>query len=206
MKIQGQRVPCGAGGRDARPQDAGWAQPGNDLSEQRLSPAALSLVRILRGFAAPRGSPPRTETKTEADTMQCPKCAHENPAQASTCVRCGIVFEKYYKYHPRPGDVPAPALPVPRPRHSSPPREGLWGLILPSDPKGDWVTLGARALVLLGLDPLGLQPHGRVRGLGRRRDSPSCTTPTSPFTRPGTSCSAPSGHTWHPWAGPWGNS
>ena len=83
--------------------------------------------------------------------MQCPKCAHENPAQASTCVRCGIVFEKYYKYHPRPGDVPAPALPVPRPRHSSPPREGLWELILPSDPKGDWVTLGARALVLLGL-------------------------------------------------------
>ena len=64
---------------------------------------------------------------------------------ASTCVRCGIVFEKYYKYHPRPGDVPAPALPVPRPRHSSPPREGLWELILPSDPKGDWVTLGAQS-------------------------------------------------------------
>jgi len=35
--------------------------------------------------------------------MQCSKCAHENPAQASICLRCGVVFEKYYKYHPRPG-------------------------------------------------------------------------------------------------------
>lgn len=32
--------------------------------------------------------------------MNCPKCRHELHLQSETCSHCGIVFEKYLKYHP----------------------------------------------------------------------------------------------------------
>ncbi len=37
---------------------------------------------------------------TEPNHMSCPKCRHELQVQSETCPHCGIVFEKYLKYHP----------------------------------------------------------------------------------------------------------
>jgi hypothetical protein len=80
--------------------------------------------------------------------MQCPKCAAVNQEGASICARCGIVFEKYYRYHPRPGEDDAP----PAPRRTAVARESrLRGLLLPPEPKADWVSLAGRAAVLLFL-------------------------------------------------------
>ncbi|MDO9271038.1 MAG: zinc ribbon domain-containing protein [Methylobacter sp.] len=36
--------------------------------------------------------------------MNCPKCRHELHVQSEICPHCGIVFEKYLKYHPEPTD------------------------------------------------------------------------------------------------------
>jgi hypothetical protein len=36
--------------------------------------------------------------------MNCPKCLHELHAQSEICPNCGIVFEKYLKYHPEQTD------------------------------------------------------------------------------------------------------
>lgn len=33
--------------------------------------------------------------------LNCPKCQYELPDQRQICPQCGIVFEKYFKYHPR---------------------------------------------------------------------------------------------------------
>jgi hypothetical protein len=85
--------------------------------------------------------------------MQCPKCAAENPEGATLCERCGIVFEKYFKYHPRPGETASPSLAVAGRRRSGAqePGNGLRALLLPREPKADWVTVAARAAVLLVL-------------------------------------------------------
>ncbi len=78
--------------------------------------------------------------------MQCPKCNAAQPQANTICERCGIVFEKYYKYHPRPGD------PAPRPVHlRMEPAEGggLRELILPDKAmSGSWPGLAARGLLL----------------------------------------------------------
>jgi hypothetical protein len=34
------------------------------------------------------------------ETMNCPKCRHALQAQSEICPHCGIVFEKYLRYHP----------------------------------------------------------------------------------------------------------
>lgn len=34
------------------------------------------------------------------ETMNCPKCRHALQVQSEICPHCGIVFEKYLKYHP----------------------------------------------------------------------------------------------------------
>ena len=86
--------------------------------------------------------------------MQCPKCGVEQPDGSVLCGRCGIVFEKYYKYHPRPGDpLPAPVIQ----RLATPSTgtgaagesatEGLRSLLFPKALKGDWPTLAARGLL-----------------------------------------------------------
>ncbi|MGR9013406.1 MAG: zinc ribbon domain-containing protein [Gammaproteobacteria bacterium] len=36
--------------------------------------------------------------------MNCPKCRQQRPIHATTCSHCGIVFEKYLKYHPEQTD------------------------------------------------------------------------------------------------------
>jgi hypothetical protein len=82
--------------------------------------------------------------------MQCPKCGAEQDAANAICARCGIVFEKYYKYHPRPGSEPIPAAGEPaRPR-------GRWEILLPDrDLSGGWPGWMARAALLLLLTTWG---------------------------------------------------
>jgi hypothetical protein len=86
--------------------------------------------------------------------MKCPKCGGEQPDGNAICDRCGIVFEKYYKYHPRPGEGQAP---VARPLSAPKAAEGLRALMLPERLSGDEVALAARALLLVGLAVWGLQ-------------------------------------------------
>lgn len=38
------------------------------------------------------------------EAMSCPKCRYELQVQSETCPHCGIVFEKYLKYHPEQTD------------------------------------------------------------------------------------------------------
>ena len=91
--------------------------------------------------------------------MKCPKCGSPRPPSGHICERCGIVFEKYYKYHPRPGD-PAPSAgsrePAgarlgtrgrPAPERPAPERPGLADLAFPASQRGDGLALGARALL-----------------------------------------------------------
>jgi hypothetical protein len=81
--------------------------------------------------------------------MQCPKCEAENPEGATLCGRCGIVFEKYFKYHPRPGEAAPPFLPAAGRRRGA--GSGPQALFLPPEPLADWVTVAARAAVFLVL-------------------------------------------------------
>jgi hypothetical protein len=39
--------------------------------------------------------------------MQCPKCKFEHERQTTECLKCGIVFAKYYRFQERPKPVPA---------------------------------------------------------------------------------------------------
>lgn len=77
--------------------------------------------------------------------MNCPKCGAEQPDAGEICGRCGIVFEKYYKYHPRPGDAPRPSY---HPVQGVAEGSGLRGLLFPSECNGDWVTLALRTILL----------------------------------------------------------
>jgi len=42
----------------------------------------------------------------------CPKCLHDLPVQNEICPHCGIVFEKYLKYHPDSADQQDVDLPL----------------------------------------------------------------------------------------------
>ncbi len=42
----------------------------------------------------------------------CPKCQRELQVQSEICPHCGIVFEKYLKYHPEQADQPAVQSPI----------------------------------------------------------------------------------------------
>jgi hypothetical protein len=81
--------------------------------------------------------------------MQCPKCEADNPEGATICERCGIVFEKYFRYHPRSGEAAAPSLPTAGQRRMA--GRELRALFLPPEPKADWVTVAARAALFLVL-------------------------------------------------------
>lgn len=90
--------------------------------------------------------------------MQCPKCTAVQADPNAVCERCGIVFEKYWKYHPRPGmSVPplAPVIDRARPRDT-----GLRGLILPVPADSDPLTIWAKAALLAVLALWGLSLIG----------------------------------------------
>lgn len=81
--------------------------------------------------------------------MQCPKCGADQDRGNAICGRCGIVFEKYYNYHPRLGieDPSAAHLPI-RPAE----RMGLRALLLPDKVMaGGWPGLVARAMLFVML-------------------------------------------------------
>jgi len=44
--------------------------------------------------------------------MECPKCHYQLPQEQPACPECGIVFAKYYKYHPEAGSQPPEQAPV----------------------------------------------------------------------------------------------
>lgn len=104
--------------------------------------------------------------------MRCPKCAAEQPDGNASCDRCGIYFEKYWKYH-------AAETGAPTPRHSTHLRHraarpakqlldedditregGIRALLLPRSQKVDPVALWARAGLLLVLLVWGLSLIG----------------------------------------------
>lgn len=81
--------------------------------------------------------------------MQCPKCGADQDDRNGICDRCGIVFAKYYKYHPLPGEPPG-ASPIPI-GEIGPPAGRTAGLWLPREVPGGWTAFGARALLWLAL-------------------------------------------------------
>lgn len=78
--------------------------------------------------------------------MKCPKCATLQNDANELCDHCGIVFEKYYKYHPRPGEAEAPSY---HPVQGTAADNGLRELLFPEKLTGDWVALGARAILMV---------------------------------------------------------
>ena len=90
--------------------------------------------------------------------MECPKCSSQQADGNTICSHCGIVFSKYYLYHPRPGEEPgtdsreqvadADPLPVPIIADTGPTiRERLFHI----KEDEDLITVTFRALVLLGI-------------------------------------------------------
>lgn len=49
---------------------------------------------------------------SERETMNCPKCRYELHNQCEICPHCGIVFAKYFKYHPEQSDQQSYQPPV----------------------------------------------------------------------------------------------
>ncbi len=79
--------------------------------------------------------------------MQCPKCGQSQPDGNARCDHCGIYFEKYWKYHPRPDAAPtsdAAGPPDVRAERRQPARRS--GRYAPADPDDDTET-GIRALL-----------------------------------------------------------
>lgn len=81
--------------------------------------------------------------------MECPKCGASQPDANTICARCGIVFAKYFKYHPPDGQ---PTASPPRPSRRRAVREqtsGLHELLLPEPKGGDPLFVWGKALLLL---------------------------------------------------------
>lgn len=75
--------------------------------------------------------------------MQCPKCQHQQNDSQALCLACGLVFEKYYKYHPMQSEEPEPVLEF----ESTP---GWRELLLPEQNESSGImVLGRAALWLL---------------------------------------------------------
>ncbi|MBK1701641.1 zinc ribbon domain-containing protein [Thiococcus pfennigii] len=80
--------------------------------------------------------------------MQCPKCHAEQADQNTICERCGIVFAKYYKYHPPEGRPAVMPLPSNR-RRAAGSHWREW--LLPEPAAGDPLAVWGRGLLLLVL-------------------------------------------------------
>jgi len=92
-------------------------------------------------------------------TLDCPKCGAPQSANNAICERCGIVFEKYWKYHSRLGEglAAAPAGSSRRRRGRRPPEQGrLMALLLPRPAESDPLAVWAQAALLLVLAVWGL--------------------------------------------------
>lgn len=50
------------------------------------------------------------QPKLLVNVMKCPKCDYQVPEERPSCPQCGIIFAKYFKYHPEPNATPEPAL------------------------------------------------------------------------------------------------
>lgn len=100
--------------------------------------------------------------------MECPKCGAAEQDGQAICTACGLVFEKYWKYHPRPGDEAAadrmtsPPVAGRRPTGRLRSRAGAGGgrgplaeLLLPT-PTADPLAAWARAALLAILVVWGL--------------------------------------------------
>lgn len=100
--------------------------------------------------------------------MECPKCGAAEQDGQAICTACGLVFEKYWKYHPRPGDeavadrMASPPVAGRRPAGRRRSRTGagsgrgpLANLLLPT-PKADPLAAWARAALLAVLVVWGL--------------------------------------------------
>jgi len=92
--------------------------------------------------------------------MECPKCTSQQADDITTCSNCGIVFEKYYQYHPRSGNETEADT------HHQQQVESVNEFHLPSDKvtsltfkqrlfqindNEDIISVSARGLVLLGM-------------------------------------------------------
>ena len=85
-------------------------------------------------------------------TLDCPKCRAPGAQRNAICERCGIVFEKYWKYHPRPGAEPlAHRHPVTKTRPPVPAQVRLGAMLLPRPLEADPIATWAQAALLLAL-------------------------------------------------------
>ncbi|WP_462330744.1 TFIIB-type zinc ribbon-containing protein [Thiohalocapsa halophila] len=100
--------------------------------------------------------------------MECPKCGAAEQDGQAICTACGLVFEKYWKYHPRPGDeaaadrIASPPVAGRRLAGRLPSRAGTGGgrgplaeLLLPT-PKAEPPAAWARAVLFAVLVVWGL--------------------------------------------------
>ncbi|MBK1724989.1 zinc ribbon domain-containing protein [Thiocystis violacea] len=76
--------------------------------------------------------------------MKCPKCHAEQDDANTICDRCGIVFAKFDKHRPRPGEAGRVARMLSRDRDED---QALRSLLLPTEVAGDVVVLWARGLL-----------------------------------------------------------
>ncbi len=82
--------------------------------------------------------------------LTCPKCQHELHVQSLICPHCGIVFEKYLKYHPEQTgqpDVQAPIVTIIEEEQTS----SLTPLLFYNVQHSTWVSLSGRSIIFAGL-------------------------------------------------------
>ncbi len=72
--------------------------------------------------------------------MNCPKCNHEQPDDACTCERCGVIFAKLHKTTYRADYLCKPKV-----------RGRLTGLLLGEQAEPNSVMLAGRFVLWLGL-------------------------------------------------------
>lgn len=140
--------------------------------------------------------------------MYCPKCAAEQPDGNPICTHCGIVFEKYWKYHPRPGEPAAAPAPL-RARRAAgraraPNADGrLRQLLLPPPSRTDPLATWARAGLLAVLTVWGLRMIGATVESGAVGES-ILHYVNLPFHEAGHVLFSPFGEFMHSLGGPLG--
>lgn len=92
--------------------------------------------------------------------MNCPKCGSAQADGAAICRACGLVFAKYWKYHPRPGQEAPLDATLARSGQAAAERTSLRELVLPSDARADPVAAWARAVLLIVITVWGLSLIG----------------------------------------------